>query len=80
MKLLFANAFNLKKANFVFLLFSDTDKYISLQFKVEKGKMMKHQFVDEGEHWCKGCNIDFHNIHDFVQHLSSYKHKQVSVV
>ncbi|KAL4238201.1 hypothetical protein ACF0H5_002913 [Mactra antiquata] len=46
------------------------------EFKVEKGKMMKHHFIDRGDHWCKACGTIYQNIQDYLHHLASYKHKQ----
>jgi len=50
-----------------------------LQFKVEKGRLMRHHFVDDGNHWCKPCKVVNGNIHDYVQHIGSNEHKKVHV-
>ena len=48
-----------------------------LQVPDDGRQQMKFFFVDRGCHWCKGCKNVYENIHDYIAHLQTYKHKQV---
>ena len=43
-----------------------------------KKMTINYDYFDAGNHWCKSCNSLSSNIHDFLFHLGSKKHQQVS--
>lgn len=60
---------------------SDSSKQPDSSKQTDDSKQkMKYYFTDRGCHWCKGCKDVYENIHDYIAHLQTYKHKQTMPV